>query len=768
MIKIKSVSIQNFLSYGAVPTVMDLDCGGTTLIVGEDLDNTASGTGANGVGKTVWLNALIYGLYGEPISNIKKDNLVNNINNKHLEVIVEFIKDDRIFTVKRVRKEKGLGNYAKVFCRGIDEKLDMNSGEHDVTPDSIKNIDNFVEESLGIPYELFVRIVAFSATHTPFLDLPVRHASQANQSDIMEELFRLNRLSEKAELLKSDIKDAKQSLDIKQRHNEQLELEHERHNTQVASAETRVSDWEDDHKQKILLAETELKDLGDADLDNQLKLFNEVQKLNDEKYDHEDKIQECDNAIHAYEVDATGSQNELDLQENNNKDIKEKYEQWIVDTEKSIKEYEDSKAELVPRETLNKQLELHNVLSDLSDDHKILKQSTKDLDTEISLLLGGISDNETELSHLLDAKCPYCLQKYEDTKTKIAACKAEIKNTNDKLKDANQTKIDYDEAFLVLDKEIAASRDSITHHPEEIQAENTHRTNLLAAIEQLNDSKNPYSDQESAIDETRTYEIQKDIERIEKNIKAETKKKDAIKKKIPKLEEQISSNNKDIEFATVDLVYTAKNQLEIAQGNIKALRSTENPHTEALKELHGIKIDPIDMDSVNKLDKLLTHQNYLLKLLTKKDSFIRKNLLSKNLIFLNQRLQGYLNDLGLPHRVEFTQEMTAKISQFGRELDFGNLSSGQKARVNLALSFSFRDVLQRSLDSVNVCMLDEVLDVGLDSVGVQNAARMLKRKSRDDDLTLFIISHRDEVNGIFDKNLVVQMSKGFSNIQTAN
>jgi len=108
--------------------------------------------------------------------------------------------------------------------------------------------------------------------------------------------------------------------------------------------------------------------------------------------------------------------------------------------------------------------------------------------------------------------------------------------------------------------------------------------------------------------------------------------------------------------------------------------------------------------------------------------------------------------------------MTAGISQFGRTLDFGNLSSGQKARVNLALSFSFRDVLQRSLDSVNVCMLDEVLDVGLDAVGVQNAARMLKRKAREDDMSLYIISHRDEVSGIFDKKIVVQMEKGFSNV----
>mgnify|MGYP000436148711 CR=1 FL=1 len=206
----------------------------------------------------------------------------------------------------------------------------------------------------------------------------------------------------------------------------------------------------------------------------------------------------------------------------------------------------------------------------------------------------------------------------------------------------------------------------------------------------------------------------------------------------------VNDISKKIVFDSLEALYKIKGEAEHVSAKLEDLQNDTNPHLESYNELKSVKLEPIDMETINKLDKLLTHQTYLQKLLTKKDSFIRKNLLNKNLIFLNQRLRGYLSDLGLPHRVEFTQEMTANISQFGRQLDFGNLSSGQKARVNLALSFSFRHVLQRSLDSVNVCMLDEVLDVGLDSVGVQNAAHMLKRKSREDELTLFIISHRDE------------------------
>ena len=118
----------------------------------------------------------------------------------------------------------------------------------------------------------------------------------------------------------------------------------------------------------------------------------------------------------------------------------------------------------------------------------------------------------------------------------------------------------------------------------------------------------------------------------------------------------------------------------------------------------------------------------------------------------------------MPHVVEFTHELTAKITHFGREKDFGNLSNGQQARVNLALSLSFRDVLQNLHDHVNFCMFDEVLDVGLDYVGVKAAAEMLKRKAIEEKLCLFIISHKDELSNAFDRSITIELEKGFSYI----
>ena len=164
MARFGTLTFKNFLSYGNVPTVIDLSKKGTTLILGEDLDDM--GTGANGVGKSVLINALVYVLYDKPITNIAtKDELVNNINKKNMEVTIDFEKNGDDYYIRRVRKEKAgaAGNYVQIFKNGRDK-------EHDVTPDSIDNANKYIVEILGIPFELFVRIIAFSATLMPFFE----------------------------------------------------------------------------------------------------------------------------------------------------------------------------------------------------------------------------------------------------------------------------------------------------------------------------------------------------------------------------------------------------------------------------------------------------------------------------------------------------------------------------------------------------------------------------------------------------------------------
>jgi ABC-type lipoprotein export system ATPase subunit len=67
-------------------------------------------------------------------------------------------------------------------------------------------------------------------------------------------------------------------------------------------------------------------------------------------------------------------------------------------------------------------------------------------------------------------------------------------------------------------------------------------------------------------------------------------------------------------------------------------------------------------------------------------------------------------------------------------------------------------------NSINVCLFDEALDIGLDSAGMLAAISMLKRKAFEDGVTIYIVTHRDECNNLFNQVINVRMVNDFSQI----
>ena len=83
MIKFKNLTIKNFMSVGNVTQAVDFDKAMLTLVLGENLDQGGDDTGSrNGTGKTTIINGLSYALYGQALTNIKRNNLINKTNNK--------------------------------------------------------------------------------------------------------------------------------------------------------------------------------------------------------------------------------------------------------------------------------------------------------------------------------------------------------------------------------------------------------------------------------------------------------------------------------------------------------------------------------------------------------------------------------------------------------------------------------------------------------------------------------------------------------------
>jgi DNA repair exonuclease SbcCD ATPase subunit len=142
-------------------------------------------------------------------------------------------------------------------------------------------------------------------------------------------------------------------------------------------------------------------------------------------------------------------------------------------------------------------------------------------------------------------------------------------------------------------------------------------------------------------------------------------------------------------------------------------------------------LQEVTYDTLQRLDSFTRTSGFLLKLLTSKDSFIRKKIIEQNLSYLNARLTHYLDRVGLPHTVVFQNDLTVSIEELGRELDFDNLSRGERNRLILSMSWAFRDVFESLYQPINLLFIDEMIDNGLDTAGVENALGLLKHMSRE-------------------------------------
>jgi DNA repair exonuclease SbcCD ATPase subunit len=156
------------------------------------------------------------------------------------------------------------------------------------------------------------------------------------------------------------------------------------------------------------------------------------------------------------------------------------------------------------------------------------------------------------------------------------------------------------------------------------------------------------------------------------------------------------------------------------------------------------------------------HQEFLYKLLTSKDSFIRKRIIDQNLAYLNGRLDHYTKTVGLPHNVVFQNDLGVEITELGRELDFHNLSRGEMNRLIISLSLAFRDVWESLYQPVNLLFVDELIDTGMDAAGVENAMAILKKINRERRKTIFLISHRDELSSRVTNVLRVVKENGYT------
>jgi len=298
MIRFKTIKWRNFLSTGAHFTEVKLDHSSTTLIVGE-----------NGSGKSTILDALCFVLFNKPFRNINKPQLVNTINQKNMEVQVEFSIGKKEYRVVR-------GTKPGVFEIYVDNQpINQDAASRDY--------QKLLEESiLKLNYKSFTQIVILgSASFTPFMQLPLGHRREIIEDILDIQIFTVMNgvLKEKLQENKTAITDietqlevAKQKIKLQQDYIKTLENDKTKKVNDVAniitSTNVEISEYEEKiNKLQIKIENLEEQIIEEGDFESKHYKLTELQKKLSNKiadakkeiefYSNHDNCPTCSQAI---------------------------------------------------------------------------------------------------------------------------------------------------------------------------------------------------------------------------------------------------------------------------------------------------------------------------------------------------------------------------------------------------------------------------------------------------------------------------------------
>ncbi len=196
MIEIRNLTVKNFMSVGNATQGIDFDRKDLTLVLGENLDLGGDGS-RNGTGKTTIINALSYALYGQALSNIRKDNLVNKTNGKNMLVSLDFVVNGQEYKIERGRKPNVLRFYVNNQAQVATDEAQGDSRE---TQDAIEHVMN-------MSHDMFKHVLALNTYTEPFLSLKAN-----DQRNIIEQLLGITLLSERADAIKELNRQTKDSI----------------------------------------------------------------------------------------------------------------------------------------------------------------------------------------------------------------------------------------------------------------------------------------------------------------------------------------------------------------------------------------------------------------------------------------------------------------------------------------------------------------------------------------------------------------------------
>lgn len=705
------------MSFGNVTQTIDLSGSSLALILGLNKDAISNGedgigTGnRNGVGKSTIVHALCYALYGKTINNkISMSRVVNNINKKGCVVSLTFEQGGVEYKIERGRGP----TYFKLTCAGKEKNDDNTDETNGESGDTQKYLDNII----GMSQNMFQSIVVFSATSTHFLA-----EGAAKQREFIEELLGLNQLSHKADILKNKIK-----LNTKLLDQEQLTI-----------------------NMHLQFNQKTTKQIDDAIASRRTYLEAIAKQI----ADHENFINSVNLEQLAIEIETINKNNGITDAINRKKQLSNElasavaqhqewgrsnthHQQYIFEQITSLKTV-DLDTEIANHQS-NEQIryrlvDLNGLHASVKDKQKTASQIKSQIDVDNKI---KIQKQTALVNEMNNDKCPTCGSAVDSTKhekvlTQMAQAVIEVE---DRVT-ANQAQLDQ------INNEIHELNVRINDIGVLVQNDTTFKT-LTEAMSLSNKISQLEAELRSVESATSPYGL--NVAYLESQIAGITI-------------DEIKPTRYNSVSAVEQVIYKYQNSVN----ELEKLRSNNSdPYISQIESLKS-SIYEISYTELDRLKKLIEHQEFLVKVLTDKNSFVRKKLIEQNTAYLNTQLKKYLDASGSQFNVQFNSDLSVGIESFGIEYDFEQLSRGEKNRVMVPLNLAFRDVYESLYGNINLLIVDELLDNGLDPVGIYNAFDMLYDLSALG-RNVFVISHREELTNKASEVLLVTKEDRFSTI----
>ena len=714
---IKKITVKNFFRYADEQT-LDLTGTGITAI-----------TGSNGVGKSsLIIDSILFAFYGKYRTKTV-DEIINKWVGNNCKVGVEFEIDGKEYKVLRYRKHTTHNNNVYIF-----------EGDKDISGHTASETNAKIIDIIKMPYIAFTNSCVFSSElYSAFLSN--KTSERLNVFENILSLKEVNAFYVATKEIIKDFNDKKEEVVLKNTsiENERKALQYslDQYTSNARSKLLSMKAEKDEANKNIADIQSKIKELSIIDIDEEKKKLSNV-SLKKEYISSIERIRQQKELLFVKEdpkeLALVEKYDGFDFEGNRLKELKYKEDMETIKARES--------GYKLSFEKLNS---LKNEIAAINAKSNNLKEKKEELTNRIVKLNSSV--------------CPFCGQHLSDEKNKEELEKAnrelgyvedEITENEEKLKelqlqskeegetyswllgDYNRLKEKLDKNFIPNTELIYSQYQAALKNVREVEKQ---RNKNAKQLEELSLQENEIAIKIENLQTT--HYTEEELNSISSKIESLKEQKTEEEKKIAAIDSQVST--------VYDKNYAEDLKLKIEEKG---------------KELTVVEED------LKEVNNEIAHYTFLADCFSNKAGGFKKYFIGEMIDMFNTKVNQFL-PFFFEEKVEinFDRDLNETITMDDLPMDFTGFSQGQRQRAELAVNFALFEIARVFFSNDNnLLILDEVVDKGMDKVGIKSVINLLN--GFDKQLRILVVSHNPLLDEeIESKIYITKDSNGFSKIK---